>query len=66
MTTRIKLFEDLPVDKSHGMTAGREFEVCRMGKGRGKPRWYVMGDAGEEVGVILHEAEVVKPGEADS
>jgi len=63
MSDRIKLIKTLPVDPSHGMTAGREFDVIRQYGGCA--RWYVMGDAGEEVGVMAHEAEEVTAEKAD-
>jgi len=55
---KIQLMRNLPVGEQHGMTKGRICEVVRVGYGRGKPRWYVLGDAGEEVGVLGREANV--------
>ena len=59
---RIRLLVDLPVEEKHGMTAGRVIDVVRQQPGsdrEGIPRWFVQGDAGEEVGVFPREAEVV-------
>lgn len=57
---KIKLTCDLPVDAKHGCKKGRVFDVARRNKGRGRPRWFVTGDTGEEVGVLSHEAEEIK------
>lgn len=63
---RIRLLVDLPVSEEHGMTEGREFDVLRQGeRDRDRPLWFVMGDAGEEVGVYGREAEVVSLGDID-
>ena len=54
---KLKLLVNLPVDPIHGMTEGRVLDVKREGSGRA--RWFVMGDQGEEVGVLSHEATLV-------
>ena len=58
---KIKLIQDLPVEAIHGCRKGRVFEVVRLGVGRESPRWFVMGDAGEVVGVLGYEAEEIEP-----
>ncbi len=56
----IRLLMDLPVEKKHGMTKGRVLRaIYRPQVGRGGVRFTVKGDAGEEVGVLKHEAEVI-------
>lgn len=63
---RIKLLKDLPVSKEHGMTAGREFKIAfERPYAKGKrtvysPLWFVMGDAGEPVGVLSSEAVILE------
>ena len=61
---KIKLLIDLPVSKEHGMTKDRILEVVRINpeatRRNGKPRWYVMDDAGEEAGVLKGEAELCR------
>ena len=57
---KIKLLFDIPVTKEHGMTKGRILDVLREGDGgRYYPRWFVMGDAGEEIGIFAREAGVI-------
>ena len=65
--TRIRLTTDLPLNVKHGMKEGREFTVIRTkhekpksfgSQGRTYGYW-VMGDAGEEVLVHRHEADVI-------
>lgn len=53
---KIKLIENLPVENKHGMTKGRVFDVIRTERGGS----WVMGDAGEEVKVWMHECEVIE------
>lgn len=62
---KIKLIVKLPVDKKHGCRIGRVFEVLeeKRFKERGAVRWWITGDAGETVGVLFHEAEVIEDGE---
>jgi len=59
---KIKLRFDLPVDPKHGMAAGRVLAVARKPneRERGDVAWYVIGDTGEEVGVLFREADVLK------
>jgi hypothetical protein len=58
----IKLKADLPVEAQHGMTAGRVLAVVERGPGgMGKPKWWVIGDTGERVGVLGREAVEVMP-----
>ncbi len=62
---KIRLLMNIPVALEHGMDKGREFEVVRLGeKGRNVPKWWVLGDAGEEIGIGKHEAEEVGDGHA--
>lgn len=56
---KIKLLQDIPVESEHGMTEGRIFEVIERGKGRNRPRYWVMGDVGEKVGILSSECEVI-------
>ena len=62
----IRLLHDLPIERRHGATEGRDFEVLQEKredsqfgvKGEGRlVGWYVMGDAGERVLVLRGEAE---------
>lgn len=60
---KIRLRWDLPVDPRHGMTKGRVLEAEAAPGGEvdlGAVRWRVVGDAGEPVDVLLHEAVVVR------
>ncbi len=53
----IRLLVDLPVAAEHGMTKGRVLRAKVMPRpGRGGVHWQVVGDAGQEVGVLNHEA----------
>jgi hypothetical protein len=57
---KIRLLCDLPVREEHGMTQERVFEVVHHSLGAiFHPRWYVVGSAGEEVGVMPLDAEIV-------
>ena len=56
---KIRLTLDLPIDKKHGATAGRVFEVVRqdlMGRSR---RVFFVGDVGRECAALTHEYEAV-------
>ena len=53
---RIRLKNDVPVGKEHGMVEGREFEV--LGEVRGM--YMVKGDAGELVHIFKRECEEVE------
>ena len=61
---KIKLKHNLPVDPVHGMTKDREFDVIdfdpEANRRNGGVRYWVMGDAGEKVGVLKSEAEVIE------
>ncbi len=59
----IKLRVAPPLEEKHGLTAGRVMAVIERGPGgHGNPKWYVIGDAGERVGVLGREAyEVPAP-----
>ena len=57
---KIKLLMDLPLENKYGMVKGRVCKVVRTHNiGRGYARWIVLADDGEEIGVIMHEAEEV-------
>lgn len=60
---KIKLLVNLPADKKHGCRIGKVFEVLEEVKERGALRWWIMGDVGQKVGVLRHEAEVIEDGE---
>ncbi len=54
---KIKLIDDIPVEKRHGMVKGKVLEVeseIPLGS------YWVIGDAGEKVKVFRHEFEVVE------
>ena len=57
---KIKLLMDLPIDPKHGALRGRIFDVSseRKTRERGSPHFYFLGDAGEEVGVLIGEYAV--------
>ena len=57
---KIKLLEKLPVVDKHGCTKGRIFEArMQEHRTRNGPLYWIMGDAGESVGVFEREAEIV-------
>ncbi len=56
---KIRLKQDVPVEKKHGMTKGRVFETVESGH----DMVAVMGDVGEKVSLQWHEYEEVKDGE---
>ena len=64
---KIRLKMDLPVEKMHGMTKGRELDVLEedrddpiSGSESGRLRGYwVRSDAAERVLVLKHECEVI-------
>lgn len=59
--TRIKLTTDIPVANEHGMRKGRVFETIDPPEDvEDNIDWWVMGDAGEAVGVWYTEAEETK------
>jgi len=55
---KIKLNRDLSLDKKHGATKGREFEVIEGDVM--KRLLFVIGDAGEKFGVYSNECEEVE------
>jgi hypothetical protein len=59
---KVRLKHTIPVGKEHGMTAGRELETIEFFSAarRDEVKAWVMGDAGEKVGLLRHEFEVVK------
>ncbi len=59
---KIKLTINVSVEKKHGMTEGRIFDVFREQEQDRKQSggWWVIGDAGEEIKILGHEAEVVQ------
>ena len=54
---KIRLKQDVPVEKKHGMTNGRVFETVESGN-----MVAVMGAADEKVWLQWHEFEEVKEG----
>lgn len=56
---KVRLVQNIPVAKKHGMTVGRILEVVhevpRRRWVRGAPKVFVMGGAGERVGLHRHE-----------
>ncbi len=59
MPKRIKITTAPPVEAKHGITVGREFDIARFARGKERPILFVMGDAGEEVGLHFREYEKV-------
>ena len=57
---KVKLLRDVPVEEKHGMAEGRVFEVSRMAERTERARVFVVGDAGEEVGLLWAEFEAVQ------
>jgi len=58
---KIKIIDAPAVHKKHGITVGREFEIAFERPGGGAaPLWFVMGDAGEPVGIWPREAIVLE------
>ena len=60
---KIRLKQDIPVEKKHGMTEGREFEVPDAERVRVQRRHELLqvpGDAGEKVSLQQHEYEEVQ------
>lgn len=55
---KIKLIEDIPVEKKHGMTKGRILEVQMAFSTQNAFR--VRGDDGQDVKIWAHECEVMK------
>ena len=55
---KIRLKQDVPVEKKHGLTEGRVFDVL----GTEHEIVSVMGDVGEPVWVRVHEYEEVQDG----
>lgn len=63
-TVRIKLLHYLPVDPKHKANKGNVYDAEIVTEGeRGTPHFWIIGAAGERVGVFQHEAEVVEPSE---
>lgn len=59
---KIKLLVDVPVGKEHGMDIDRELEVVRkddVTRHTSKPRYWVVGDAGVQIGILPREAEEI-------
>lgn len=60
---KIRLLEDLPIEKRHGCVKGLVLEAEEApieDRGRGKPcYWIVSPKTGERIGVLNHEAEFV-------
>lgn len=58
---RIRLLANLPIERKHGATKGREFEVKRRcNKYPGGERLFFEGDEGEECAAFWREVEVVE------
>ncbi len=59
---RVRIISKIPVDKKHGITVDRIFPVLRWPEtkpSRHDVRVWVMGDAGEEIGLLVHEYELL-------
>lgn len=56
---KIRLLQNVPVAKIHGLTEGRVFETVPTDSIRGV-EWAIVSDAAEVVGIHRHEAEVVE------
>ncbi len=58
---KIKLLFDVSVGEEHGLFKDRVFTVVRtpVRTGWSGVHWWVMSDAGEEVGIKSHEAELI-------
>ena len=60
---KIQIVKDVNVAIEHGMRPGRVFEATEYKgslTGRSRPRFTVVGDAGEEVSLYPREARVVE------
>lgn len=57
----IQLTMSIPIDAKHGLVFGRELRVIREHRDapRGAPRWVVLSNLDEEVGIKEYEARVV-------
>jgi len=68
---KIRLLLDVPVESRHGLTSGREMDVIGTlppsleVRQVDMPRWWVMGDAGEKVGILRHEASEIPDEEGE-
>ena len=58
---KIRLLCDLPIDPKHGALAGNVYdaEIVDEWK-RGSVRYWITGAAGEPVGVLNHEADLIE------
>lgn len=64
---KIRLTRRVSVDPRHGMEKGKVFEVVRKVKAsRGYPKIFVIGEAGEEVGIKKHEFEWIEEAKEES
>ena len=60
---KIRLLENLPIEKKHGARKGRVFEVVRQKKRQGRhypAMYFFVGDAGEECGALEREVAFVE------
>ncbi len=56
---KIRLTQDLPIEKKHGAVKGAVFEAIDRVSGRGGLHYFI-GKAGEKCGAYRHEYEVVQ------
>lgn len=58
---KVQLLMNVPVADKHGMTKGRVLEILSVveHKGRGQQGMWVMGNAGEQVKLQLHEYRIM-------
>ena len=54
---KIRLTKDVPVDKKHGLTAGKILDVIKRDDEDRDGTW-VVGDTGQKVRILAHEYEI--------
>lgn len=59
---KVRIIRKPPVADFHGVTEGKVFEVVDVAEEvrRHGVKWWVIGDTGEKVGPLLHEAVEVE------
>ena len=55
---KIRLLQDIPIKKEHGMTKGRILEALHAHKSTRGISFWVVGDMGEPIGIHHDEAEI--------
>ena len=60
MVMKIRLKQNIPVDKKHGMTAGRILETIDPSSDEDPDGIWVMGDTRKAVKILPRECEVLK------